>query len=116
MRKETEEYYTYMFTAGARVWRIRSSWSSSSAGIRDSKSGGNSLSVNSSTRGIEADLRQIESSFRLTRRESGVNTVGTVMNATTMSSSRRTGCRTIEFINRLNPLLRRSKKSVSAEK
>jgi hypothetical protein len=105
-----------MFTAGVRVWRIRSSWSSSSAGIRDSKSSGNSLSVNSSTRGIEADLRQRESSFSFSYTKTGSNTVGTVMNATTMSSSRRTGCRTIEFIYRLNPLLRRSKKSVSAER
>jgi len=68
-----------MFTAGVRVWRIRSSWSSSSAGIRDSKSSGNSLSVNSSTRGIEADLRQRESSFSFSYTKTGSNTVGTVM-------------------------------------
>src|SRR5271170_5718384 len=57
------EGYTYMFTVGVRVCLTLSSWESSSAGIRDSRSAGNSRSVNSSTRGIEADLRQMESSF-----------------------------------------------------
>ena len=80
-----------MFIAGVRFCRILSSWDSSSAGIRDSKSTGNSRSVNSSTRGIDADLRHIESSYQCQNRNEGENTVGTVMNATTMSSSRRTG-------------------------
>lgn len=52
-----------MFIAGVRFCRILSSWDSSSAGIRDSKSAGNSRSVNSSTRGIDADLRHMESSY-----------------------------------------------------
>lgn len=52
-----------MFIAGVRVWRTRLSCSSSSAGMRDSRVSGSSRSVNSSTRGMEADLRQIESSY-----------------------------------------------------
>jgi hypothetical protein len=54
--------YMYIFIAGIRVCRTRSSCSSSSAGIRDSRSGGNSRSLNSSARGMELDLRHIESS------------------------------------------------------
>lgn len=86
------------------VVRILSSWESSSAGIRDSRSGGNSRSVNSSTSGIEADFLQRESS------------VGTVMNVITKSSLRRMGWRTREFMKRTRPLLLRSRKSVSVER
>jgi len=45
-----------MFTEGVRLVLTRSSCSSSSEGILDSKSGGNSRSVNSSTNGIDADF------------------------------------------------------------